>query len=71
MQKRRRSASDGTPPHRAATGRAEGRFTKTVPELGAILPEGPVTVGGKRIGGADDQTDQFRGDLDDIWFHTD
>jgi hypothetical protein len=55
----------------AATGRAEGRFTKTVPAMGAILPEGPVTIGAKRIGGADDQTDQFRGDLDDLWFHTD
>lgn len=55
----------------AATGRPEGRFSKTVPAMGAILPEGPVTVGGKRIGGADAQTDQFRGDLDDIWFHTD
>lgn len=55
----------------AATGRAEGRFAKTVPAMGAILPEGPVTVGAKKLGGPDAQTDQFRGDLDDIWFHTD
>jgi hypothetical protein len=54
-----------------AVPRSEGEITKTVPEMGAILPGGPVTVGAKRIGGPDAQTDQFRGDLDDIFFHTD
>jgi hypothetical protein len=53
------------------SGQQLAEFTKTLPTLGPIVPKGPVSIGAKRIGGPDLQTDQFRGDLDDIFFHTD
>ncbi|WP_156326173.1 hypothetical protein [Nonomuraea sp. SBT364] len=41
-----------------------------VGKLGAIQPQGMPTIGGKRVdSGQDDrQTDQFHGDLDDVYF---
>ncbi|MGI8683131.1 MAG: hypothetical protein ACR2JO_13585 [Mycobacteriales bacterium] len=38
--------------------------------IGAITPTSAVTIGAKKVsGGSDARTDQFHGDLDDIFFH--
>ncbi len=38
--------------------------------IGAIAPTSAVTIGAKKVtGGSDARTDQFHGDLDDIFFH--
>lgn len=41
--------------------------------MGAILPTGAATIGAKTINGTkhDGDTDQFRGDMDDVFFHRD
>ena len=53
-----------------ASGQQLAEFSKPVSAIGAIAPKGPVSIGAKRVGGPDLQTDQFRGDLDDVFFHT-
>nr|BFE84436.1 hypothetical protein GCM10020093_070370 [Planobispora longispora] len=53
-----------------ATGAAVVPPAHAVAVMGPILPAGLATIGGKRVhpGQADAQTDQFRGDLDEVYF---
>ncbi|MBB5963607.1 LamG domain-containing protein [Planomonospora venezuelensis] len=53
-----------------ATGAPVVPPARALAELGAILPEGSALVGGKRVRAdqADEQTDQFHGDLDEVYF---
>ena len=42
----------------------------TAPRIGSIAPTADVTIGAKRVtGGSDARTDQFHGDLDNVFFH--
>ncbi|MBB5867194.1 hypothetical protein F4553_000573 [Allocatelliglobosispora scoriae] len=55
-----------------STGLLASVLTKTV-ALGAITPTGAAAIGARVISAnkVDSQTDQFHGDLDDIFFHRD
>ncbi|MBG0826671.1 hypothetical protein HS041_02635 [Planomonospora sp. ID67723] len=52
------------------TGAAIVPPTRAITRLGPILPKGSALVGGKRVdaGHHDEQTDQFHGDLDEVYF---
>ncbi|GIF96861.1 hypothetical protein [Catellatospora citrea] len=56
-----------------ATGTLLTPAVTTTATMGAIVPTGSATIGAKTINSAkqDADTDQFRGDMDDIFFHRD
>ncbi|GAB4057286.1 hypothetical protein [Catellatospora paridis] len=56
-----------------ATGSLLTPVVTTTATMGAIVPTGAATIGAKSINAAKDDsvTDQFRGDMDDIFFHRD